>query len=91
MPREEEFSLGEQVRTALTFVCGTSGYGKLCKVPCHVCHTYGIWRSRGEGRFKVDWGMAVQATRRRSNFNGKGGGVLAICNTAVLKLCYWVL
>ena len=22
---------------------------------------------------------------------GKEGGVLTICNTAVLKLCYWVL
>ena len=22
---------------------------------------------------------------------GKGGGVLTVCNTAVLKLCYWVL
>ena len=27
-------------------LCETSCWSKLCMVPCHSCHIYGIWRSR---------------------------------------------
>ena len=47
-------------------------------VTCHICHIYGIWRSRGGGYFEVIiWGegggVAIQATRRECSFNGEGG------------------
>ena len=27
-------------------LCGTSGMTKLCMMHCHICHIYGIWRSK---------------------------------------------
>ena len=55
-------------------LCGTSGRGKLCMVPCHSCHIYGIWRSKEVGdSLKSSFGVAMQATRKE-NFYGKGDG-----------------
>ena len=59
-------------------------------VPCHI---YGIWRSRGGGRFEVIWGVGGRVAMQVKGgtiLMGKEGEVLTICNTAVLKLCYWV-
>ena len=42
-------------------------------VPCHI---YGIWRSRGGGRFEVIWGVGRKGSNvslRGCNFNGEGG------------------
>ena len=69
-------------------LCGTSGRRKLCMVPCHRCHIYGIWRSKEVGKvLKSSFGVAMQATRR-SKFYGNEG--FSLCNTDVLKL-YWSL
>ena len=38
---------------------------------------------------KSFWGW--QCKPQGAILMGKGGGVLTVCNTAVLKLCYWVL
>ena len=35
--------------------------------PCHVCHIYGIWRSK-------EVGEALKLTFRGGNANHKGGG-----------------
>ena len=37
------------------------------------------------------WGLQCKPQEGGAFLMGKGSGVLAICNTAVLKLCYWVL
>ena len=72
-------------------LCGTSGKGKLCLVPCQVCHIYGIWRSRSEGHFEIIWGWQCKPQEGSAVLMGKGDGDLTVCNTAVLRLCYWVL
>ena len=64
-------------------------------VPCHICHIYGIWRSKEVGdALKSPFGMAMQATSGGGdNFNEEGGGG-ALCNNAASKLCcksYWLL
>ena len=73
-------------------LCGASGRRKLCMVPCHSCHTYGISRGKKVGdALKSLFRVAMQATRRE-NVYGKDG--FSLCNTAVLKLyctSYWVL
>ena len=38
-----------------------------------------------------EWGLQCKPQEGGAFLMGKGSGVLAICNTAVLKLCYWVL
>ena len=43
-------------------------------VLCHLCHIYGIWRSKGGGRFEVIWRVAMQTSRRGCNFNGRRVG-----------------
>ena len=66
-------------------------------VRCHICHIYGIWRSKEVGdALKPPFGMAMQATSGGGdNFNGEGGwGGGALCNNAASKLCcksYWLL
>ena len=44
-------------------------------VRCHICHIYGIWRSKEVGdALKPLFGMAMQATSGAGdNFNGEGG------------------
>ena len=44
-------------------------------VRCHICHIYGIWRSKEVGdALKPPFGMAMQATSGGGdNFNGEGG------------------
>ena len=54
-------------------LCRTSGKRKLCMMPCHICHIYGIWR-RGGGCLKSSFGRGnMQPTRGRDDFNGEGG------------------
>ena len=76
----------------LGLLCGTSGRRKLCMMPCHSCHIYGIWKSKEVGKaLKPLFGVAMQAIRRK-NFYGEEGVLL--CNATVLKLyckSYWVL
>ena len=70
----------------------TGGKRKLCMVPCHSGHIYGIWRSKEVGDvLKSSFGVAMEATRW-TVFMGKRG--FSLCNTVVLKLycqSYWVL
>ena len=41
--------------------------------PCHICHIYRISRSKEVGdALKSSFGVAMQATRGRGNFNGEG-------------------
>ena len=45
-------------------LCGTSGGRKLCMVPCHSCHIYGIWRSKEVRKaLKSSFRVAMQAIR----------------------------
>ena len=55
-------------------------------VPYHICHFYGIWRSKEViiVIIKSSFGMAVQVIRGGCNFNLERG--FWLCNTAVLKL-----
>ena len=54
-------------------LCGTSGKGILCMVPCHICQIYGIWRSKEVRRtLKSSFGVAMQATRKGTILMGKG-------------------
>ena len=68
-------------------LCRNNGKRKLCMVLCHLCHIYGIWRSKGGGRFEVIWGVAMQASRRECNFNGRRVGfslyAILLCRTFV--------
>ena len=62
---------------------------------CHICHVYGICRSKEGGCFKVIiWGGNA-SHKGGGNFNKEwGGGGFQLCNTAALKLyckSYWVL
>ena len=71
-------------------VPGTSVGGmKLCMVPCHSCHTYRIWRSKGVGDdLKSSFKVATQATKRGEIFWGKAGRGCSPCNTAVSKFSF---
>ena len=44
-------------------------------VPYHICHFYGIWRSKEViiVIIKSSFEVGVQAIREGCNFNGKGG------------------
>ena len=44
--------------------------------PCHICHIYGIWRSKEVGDIlKLSFGVAMQTTRGEGVIlMGKGGG-----------------
>ena len=66
----------------LGLLCGTSGRRKLCMMPCHSCHIYGIWKSKEVGKaLKPLFGVAMQAIRRK-NFYGKEGSYYVM-------LLYW--
>ena len=69
---------------------GTSVGGmKLCMVPCHSCHTYRIWRSKGLGDdLKSSFKVVTQATKRGEIFWGKAGRGCSPCNTAVSKFSF---
>ena len=69
---------------------GTSVGGmKLCMVPCHSCHTYRIWRTKGLGDdLKSSFKVATQATKRGEIFWGKAGRGCSPCNTAVSKFSF---
>ena len=81
-------------------LCRTSGKRKLCMVPCHICHIYGIWR-RGGGCLKSSFGRGnMQPIRGRDDFNGEGGlgfslYVILLCwNFIVTRYCKrfrWIL
>ena len=50
---------------------GGSVKRKLCMVPCHICHIYGIWRSRGGACFEViNWGKPCKP-QGGDSFNGE--------------------
>ena len=67
-------------------LCGTSGNRKLCMVPCHICHIYGSWRSRGGGCYVVIiWGWQCKPQEGGCNFNGEGGVGFSLY---VILLCW---
>ena len=70
-------------------------------VPCHSCHIYGIWTSRGkEVCGMLNWGVAMQVTKGGTLFKGKAGphyGILLYYETllqVLLVICckrfYWI-
>ena len=62
-------------------VCGTSGRRKLCMVPGHSCHIYGIWRSREvRNTLKSPIRVVMQAKSGGGSFYGEAE------LSAVLKL-----
>ena len=75
-------------------LCGTSGSKKLCMVPCHSCHIYGIWTSRS----KKVWGILKShqlggcgdaSHKRGTLFIEKAGShfvILLYCETLLLVL-----
>ena len=71
-------------------LCGTSSMRKVCMVPSHICHIYGIWdlkEQRWRDALKLPFGVAMPATSGGGdNFNGEEGGGLPLCNNAALKL-----
>ena len=73
--------MGEQLRNALRFACGTSGKRKLYMLPCDICHmTIGICRSKEVGVcFKVAiWGGNASHKQGRTILMGKGAGVSTV-------------
>ena len=73
----ELVQLGDGAGGLICGTSGTSGRKKLCMVPGHSCHIYGIWISKEMGdALKSSFGVAMQARRKGDIFYGKGGSLL---------------
>ena len=88
MPRAEEFSLGwaseDYLEVCFVGLVVRENYSYM--VLSHICHIYGIWRSRGGGLFwRHRLGVGMQATRGGCNFNGEGGMGFSLY---VILLCW---